>query len=89
MVNEVPFSEEAEDEDPEPLTMDYFYFPLGLLTGGLVLSTVAFLVEIVIKRCQDRKDQNEDQEDCPENCHEEEDLEEEDLYEQKDGECLP
>ena len=82
MVIEVPFSEVAEDEDPEPLTMDYFYFPLGLLIGGLVLSTVAFLVEIVINRCQDREDQNEDQEDCPENCHEEEeDLEEEDLNE--------
>ena len=89
MVIEVPFSEVAEDEDPEPLTMDYFYFPLGLLIGGLVLSTVAFLVEIVINRCQDREDQNEDQEDCPENCHEEEDLEEEDLYEQEDGECVP
>ena len=51
-MNEVPFQlEEEDDEEPlEPLRMEHFYLPLVLLMGGLVLSTVSFIVEIIIKR---------------------------------------
>ena len=49
---EVPFLVEEEEEPLEPLTMEHFWFPLVLLMGGLVLSTVSFVVEIIIKRLQ-------------------------------------
>ena len=47
---EVPFLVEEEEEPLEPLRMEHFYLPLVLLMGGLVLSTVSFIVEIIIKR---------------------------------------
>ena len=40
VAGEVPFKEEPEDDDPEPLTMEHFYFPLGLWVIGLLLSTL-------------------------------------------------
>ena len=51
-MNEVPFQQEEEDEEEslEPLRMEHFYLPLVLLIGGLVLSTVSFILEIIIKR---------------------------------------
>ena len=51
-MNEVPFQQEEEDEEEplEPLRMEHFYLPLVLLMGGLVLSTVFFILEIIIKR---------------------------------------
>ena len=50
-MNEVPFQQEEEDEEEplEPLRMEHFYLPLVLLMGGLVLSTISFIVEIIIK----------------------------------------
>ena len=49
---EVPFNVEEEEEPLEPLTMEHFWFPLVLLVGGLVLSTISFILEIIIKRIQ-------------------------------------
>ena len=47
---EVPFKAEEEDDDPEPLRMEHFYFPLGLWLGGLILSAIFLLAEIFIHR---------------------------------------
>ena len=52
MINEVPFKEEEEEEEIKPLTMEHFYFPLIFLVVGLLLSTVSFIAEIIIKRLQ-------------------------------------
>ena len=49
-VNEVGFKEEKEDDDPEPLRMEHFYFPLGLWLAGLILSAIFLLTEIIIHR---------------------------------------
>ena len=49
-VIEVHFKEEKEDDDPEPLRMEHFYFPLGLWLGGLILSAIFLLTEIIIHR---------------------------------------
>ena len=51
-MNEVPFQlEEGDEEEPlEPLRLVHFYLALVLLMGGLVLSTIFFLVEIIIKQ---------------------------------------
>ena len=55
-MQEVPFKVEEEEEPLEPLRMEHFYLPLVLLMGGLVLSTVSFMVEIFIKRLQRNDD---------------------------------
>ena len=47
---EVGFKEEEEDDGPEPLRMEHFYFPLGLLLGGLILSAIFLLSEIILHR---------------------------------------
>ena len=48
---------EYEYEEPvEPLRMEHFYFALILWLGGLVLSVVSFIAEIIMKRCE-RNDQ--------------------------------
>ena len=44
------FPEFPDDEPIGPLKMDHIYFPLMLWIGGLVLSAVAFLAEIIFKR---------------------------------------
>ena len=54
-VNVVRFKEEKEDDDPEPLRMEHFYFPLGLLLGGLILSSIFLLIEIIIHRLRKPK----------------------------------
>ena len=46
-VNEVLFEEEEEDEDPYPLRMEHFYFPLGTWLIGLFLSVFCLLAEII------------------------------------------
>ena len=56
LINERQWKEEEEEEPLEPLNMEHFYFPLILWSVGLILSTVSFIVEIIIKRCQ-RNDQ--------------------------------
>ena len=50
MAAEVPFNEEEEDDDPEPLRMEHFYFPLGLWLVGILLSVFCLLAEIIIPR---------------------------------------
>ena len=55
-MQEVPFLVEEEEEPLEPLRMEHFYLPLVLLMGGLVLSTVSFMVEIFIKLRQSNED---------------------------------
>ena len=56
MMNEVSYQlEEEEEEEPlEPLRMEHFYLPLGLLLGGLVLSTFSFIFETIIKRITEK-----------------------------------
>ena len=56
-VIEVDFKEEKEDDDPEPLRMEHFYFPLGLWFGGLILSAIFLLAEIIIHRLRKPKTQ--------------------------------
>ena len=56
-VIEVHFKEEVEDDGPEPLRMEHFYFPLGLWLAGLLLSAIFLLAEIIIHRR--RKSQTE------------------------------
>ena len=51
-MNEVRFKEEEEDDELEVLRMEHFYFPLIILVVGLLLSTVTFIAEIIINRCQ-------------------------------------
>ena len=49
-VNEVGFKVEKEDDEPEPLRMEHFYFPLGLWLVGLILSAIFLLTEIILHR---------------------------------------
>ena len=57
LINEVPFEQEEEEEEPlEPLRLEHFYLPLLLWLGGMILSTVSFILEIFIK-CIQRNDQ--------------------------------
>ena len=51
MVNTViDFYEEPNDDKPEPLEMEHFYFPLVLWTAGLVISTIFLLAEMFTRR---------------------------------------
>ena len=50
LVNEVIFKEEEKDNEPSPLGMENFYFPLGLLLAGLFISALCLLAEVIIKR---------------------------------------
>ena len=56
MINEVQFIEGEEENELEVLRMEHFYFPLIILVVGLLLSTIIFIAEIIINRCQ-RNDQ--------------------------------
>ena len=47
---EVDFDVEPNDDKPEPLEMEHFYFPLGLWTAGLVISTIFLLAEMFTRR---------------------------------------
>ena len=49
-VIEVHFKEEKEADDPEPLRMEHFYFPLGMWLVGIFLSVFCFAGEIIIHR---------------------------------------
>ena len=44
---EVHFKEEELDDEPKPLKMEHFYFPLGVLLVGILLSLFCFIVEII------------------------------------------
>ena len=48
MVLEGFFNEEEEEDEPKPLRMEHFYFPLGLWLVGLLLSAIVLLAEIII-----------------------------------------
>ena len=52
LINEAQPNEEEEAASLEPLHMVHFYFPLILWGAGLVLSSVSFIAEIIIKRLQ-------------------------------------
>ena len=52
---EVHFKEEKEDDDPEPLRMEHFYFSLGMWLVGILLSVFLFLIEIIIHRLRKPK----------------------------------
>ena len=57
MVNEVDFKEDPENDKPEPLEMQHFYFPLGRWSAGLVVSTIFLLAEIIVNhRKRSRRD---------------------------------
>ena len=43
------FEVEETDDDPKPLRMEHFYFPLGLWVVGLGLSAICLLAEIILK----------------------------------------
>ena len=51
-MSHVPFKEEEEEKTLEPLRMVHFILPLVILAVGLVLSTVTFVLEIIIKLVQ-------------------------------------
>ena len=46
-IAEVHFKEEELDDEPRPLKMEHFYFPLGALLVGILLSLFCFIVEII------------------------------------------
>ena len=52
---EVPFKAEEEDDEPEKLRMEHFYFPLGLLVVGILLSVLCLLAELIIHRLRKSK----------------------------------
>ena len=52
MNNVVPYIVEEEEEPIEPLRMEHFIFPLIILSVGLILSTLTFILEIVVKLVQ-------------------------------------
>ena len=54
-VIEVGFEQEKEDDEPKPLKMKHFYFPLGVLLVGLILSAIFLLAEIIIHRLRKPK----------------------------------
>ena len=51
-MSHVPFKVEEEEEPLEPLTMEHFILPLIILAVGLILSTVSFILEIIINQVQ-------------------------------------
>ena len=54
-VIEVGFIAEKEDDEPEPLRMEHFYFPLGLWVVGILLSVLCLLAELIIHRLRKSK----------------------------------
>ena len=55
MAIEVGFKVEAQDDKPEPLAMEHFYFPLGLWLAGIILSAIFLLAEIIIKLLENQQ----------------------------------
>ena len=55
IATEVPFNTELEDDEPEPLRMEHFYFPLGLWVVGILLSVLCFIAELIIHRLRKSK----------------------------------
>ena len=49
------WNEEEEDDDPVPLRMEHFYFPLGMWLVGILLSAIFLLAEIITHRLRKPK----------------------------------
>ena len=48
VATEVLFKEEKQENDgPEPLGLEHFYFPLALCLVGLLLSALCLVAEII------------------------------------------
>ena len=45
---EVNFKEEEENDEPQPLRVEHFYFPFGTWVVGILLSVLCLLTEIII-----------------------------------------
>ena len=58
MVIEADFKQEPDDDKPEPLEMEHFYFPLGLWLAGLVISVICLLAEIILNYIRKRPNRN-------------------------------
>ena len=58
-MNEVSFKEEDQDNEPKPLGMEHFYFPLGLWLAGLVVSVICLLAEIIVNYIRKRSNKEE------------------------------
>ena len=52
---EVGFKAEEPVDEPEPLRMEHFYFPLGLWVVGILLSVLCFIAELIIHRLRKSK----------------------------------
>ena len=52
---EVGFKPEEPVDEPEPLRMEHFYFPLGLWLVGILLSVLCLLAELIIHRLRKSK----------------------------------
>ena len=50
IVNEVDVEEIDEEAENAPLRMEHFYFPIGIWSVGIILSTIFLLAEIIIHR---------------------------------------
>ena len=46
---------QIESDKPQPLAMEHFYFPLGLLLAGIILSAIFLLAEIITKRLENQQ----------------------------------
>ena len=54
---QVSFEVDEEASEVEPLRMEHFYLPIGILVAGIFISFFCFLAEIIIHRI--RKSQSE------------------------------
>ena len=48
-------AKKEEDDEPEPMRMEHFYFPLGLWVVGILLSVLCFIAELMIHRLRKSK----------------------------------
>ena len=48
-MKEMPFNQEKEEKSLQALGLQHFYLPLLFLAVGLVLSSLAFIAEIIIR----------------------------------------
>ena len=48
-------AEKEEDDEPEPMRMEHFYFPLGLWLVGILLSVLCLLAELIFHRLRKSK----------------------------------
>ena len=53
MANEVDFEQKPDEDEPEPLRIEHFYFPLGMWMAGILISAFFLLAEIIFHRITD------------------------------------